>query len=111
MTLNDILLEVYLGVVQLGDNLVSVNSHARDQAINRDILPTDVDRVLKKLPSIKSEIAGVAFNQEFWVYDKILSVGLGMRKGRVENGKTKLDLNTLVASHPNGNLNPTFYVA
>jgi hypothetical protein len=109
----EILFEAYVGILHHAGIDVHVNSHAISRAKEnrpRRIVPTDVDLSLSKLPTIKDQMEEIGQNQQFWVYDRTLQIGLGMRKGSDKRGLMQLDLNTLISSPPRGDFNPTIMI-
>ena len=90
--------EEAIGLLHIGNLNVVVDSHALDQAIDRLVLPTDVDRVLRKLPTIQDQLANMESGQQFWVYDPGLEVGLGMRS--INPVKLKYQFKTVVGDRP-----------
>jgi hypothetical protein len=77
---------------------IAVNSHAIDQAVKRQVLPSDIDRVLKKIPSVQDNLNQVNGNQKFWIYDSSLDVAVGFQKS--DTNKSKYYLNTVVGDRP-----------
>jgi hypothetical protein len=72
-------IEAAIGTLTIGGITIVVDEHVMDQTIDRQVLPTDVDRVLRKLPQIKTQITQLESGQKFWVYDPAQEVGLGCR--------------------------------
>jgi hypothetical protein len=79
MRASQFIAEAMIGTLNIDNIIVKVDSHAMDQCIDRMVLPTDVDRVLRKLPRIKDKLSSIDIGQQFWVYDPTLEVGLGCR--------------------------------
>lgn len=77
--------------------LIVVDDHAVDQTIDRQVLPSDVDRVLKKLHTVSDKIAQFETGHKFWVYDPELDIALGFRS---MNPGVKYKLNTVVGDQP-----------
>ena len=90
--------EAMIGTLNIGGIILVVDEHAMEQAIDRMVLPTDVDRVLRKIPRIKDQLAQIDSGQKFWIYDSSLDVGLGMRSINPE--KSKYQFKTVVGSRP-----------
>ena len=90
--------EAMIGTLNIGGIILVVDEHALEQSIDRMVLPTDVDRVIRKLPTIKQQLEQVDSGQKFWVYDPTLEVGLGMRSINPEN--LKYQFKTVVGSRP-----------
>jgi hypothetical protein len=106
MKLVEFLFEKIIGILHHDDIDVQVSDHAIDRTVDRNVLPTDVDRVLKKISLVKNEIVDIPVGQQFWVYDNYYEVGLGFRKLGPRSNKMRLDLNTIIGNHPRGDLNP-----
>lgn len=79
MKITEILLEKAIGTLTIGNITIKVDDHAMDQSIDRMVLPTDVDRVLKKFSTVKDQLTHIESGQKFWIYDPQLEVGLGCR--------------------------------
>jgi hypothetical protein len=90
--------EAILGTLNKNGLEISVNSHAIDQAVERQVLPTDVDRILRKLPSVQDELNQIGGNQKFWIYDSVLDVAIGFQKS--DTNRSKYYLNTVVGDRP-----------
>ena len=103
----ELLIEGNLGRIVVGppnnQQLIVVGDHAMDQTINRQVLPTDVDRVLKKLHTVSDQIAQFETGHQFWVYDPELDVALGFRS--MQPG-VKYKLNTVVGDRPYDGVTP-----
>ena len=97
MRASDFISETKVGELTTGKFVVLVDDHALEQAVRRNILPSDVDRVLKQFPAVENQIAKIGNGEKFWVYDPKLEVGLGMR--RISDA-LKVMLKTVVASRP-----------
>jgi hypothetical protein len=101
MRLREFIVEGPIGRLIVGpsDNqqLIVVDDHAMDQTINRMVLPSDVDRVLKKLHTVSDKIGQFEAGHKFWVYDPELDVALGFRSVRPG---VKYKLNTVVGDQP-----------
>ena len=100
MRATEFLIEVQIGTLTIGGMTIIVDSHALDQAVDRMVLPTDVDRVLRKLPTIKNQIAQIESGQKFWVYDPNLEVGLGCRM--LNNEKLRIQFKTVIGTREGG---------
>jgi hypothetical protein len=94
MRAEEFLIEKTIGTLTIGGIIVLVDDHAMDQAVERMVLPTDVDRVLRKLPTIKDSLTQIEPGQKFWVYDPLLEVGLGCR--RLEFEQPKIQFKTVI---------------
>lgn len=94
MRAQEFLIEKTIGTLTIGGITVLVDDHAMDQAVDRMVLPTDIDRVLRKLPTIKDQLTQIEFGQKFWVYDPALEVGLGCR--RLESTQPKIQFKTVI---------------
>lgn len=97
MRAQELLNETKVGEITAGKFVVLVDSHALEQAVRRNVLPSDVDRVLKQLPAVENQISKIENGEQFWVYDPKLEVGLGMR--RISDA-LKVMLKTVVSSRP-----------
>jgi hypothetical protein len=89
---------VRLGTLKFNGFEIAVDKHSMEQSVRRNVLPSDVDRVLKKISSIQDEIRAIPGGQQFWVYSPILDVGIGFRK--VQDDSLKLLLKTVTGSKP-----------
>jgi hypothetical protein len=98
MRAREFITEAILGTLNKNGLKISVNSHAIDQAVERQVLPTDVDRILRKLPNVQNELNQISGNQEFWIYDPTLDVAVGFRKS--DTNRSKYYLNTVVGDRP-----------
>jgi len=87
-----------LGILKFSGFEIAVDKHSMDQAVNRNVLPSDVDRVLKKIIGIQDQIKSIPSGQQFWVYSSSLDVGLGFRKS--QDNSLKLLLKTVTGSKP-----------
>ncbi len=96
MKASEFLLEVTIGQLTIGGIIIIVDDHALDQAVDRMVLPTDIDRVLRKLPTIKDQLAKIEPGQQFWVYDPKLEVGLGCRM--LDLPQRKIQFKTVIGS-------------
>ena len=90
MRAQDFLHEAIVGTITINGQVISVDDHAFDRAITRDVLPTDVDRVLRKLHTVQDQIAAIDPGQKFWVYDRTQDVAVGFRTGSTLLLKTVL---------------------
>lgn len=90
--------EAKIGTLTIGGIHIIVDEHALDQAIDRMVLPTDVDRVLRKLPTIKDQLTQLESGQQFWVYDPALEVGLGCRS--INPAELKIQFKTVLGNRP-----------
>jgi hypothetical protein len=97
MKAKDLVNETKIGELTAGNFVVLVDDHALEQAVRRNILPSDVDRVIKQFPAVENQIAKIDNGQKFWVFDPKLDVGLGMRK---ISDTLKVMLKTVVSSRP-----------
>lgn len=75
----EFLLETAIGTLNIDGVIIKVDDHAMEQTVERMVLPTDVDRVLRKILRIKEQLNTIESGQKFWVYDPELEVGLGCR--------------------------------
>lgn len=96
----EFLAEVALGTLNIGGITIVVDEHAMDQTVERMVLPTDVDRVLRKLPTIKDQLVQIDSGQKFWVYNPELEVGLGCRMINPE--KLKIQFKTVIGPREGG---------
>lgn len=94
MRYQEFVIEAAIGTLNIGGVVIIVDDHALDRAVDRMVLPTDVDRVLRKLPKIKQQIAQLGLGQQFWVYDPALEVGLGCRL--LDPGSPKIQFKTVI---------------
>jgi hypothetical protein len=93
-----------VGILKVGDLEFYVDRHSFDQAVRRNVLPSDIDRVLKKMPGIKEKLEDIPGGQQFWVYDPALKVGVGFRK--IKDDLFRFILKTVVGSRPFDGPNP-----
>lgn len=98
MRANEFLNEAMIGTLTIGGITIIVDEHAMERAIDRLVLPTDVDRVLRKLPTIQDQIAQIDSGQQFWVYDPVAEVALGCRVINPE--RSKIQFKTVLGSRP-----------
>lgn len=71
--------EATAGTLLIGGQLkVAVDDHALGRAATRNISPLQIDKVLKKLPSIADQIFDFGANQKVWIYDSKLDIALGL---------------------------------
>lgn len=98
MRASQFVVEAKIGTLTIDGIYIVVDEHALDQAIDRQVLPTDIDRVLRKLPTIKKQLATIESGQQFWVYDPALEVGLGCRS--ISPGGLKIQFKTVVGDRP-----------
>lgn len=94
MRAQEFLQEAIVGTITINGLVIAVDDHAFDQAVKRDVLPTDVDRVIRKLSAVKDQIIALDPGQQFWVYDRTQDVALGFRTG------SKLLLKTVLGKRP-----------
>jgi hypothetical protein len=106
MRAHEFIIETKIGTLRIGDLEIVVDGHSLDQAVNRNVLPTDVDRVLKKIDSISDKLKTIEAGQQFWVYDHTLEIGLGFRK--ISNSSQRFILKTVVGSRPYDGQTPIF---
>jgi len=97
-TIPSLLTETVLGQLTLGAWLVAVDSHAMDQTIDRQVLPTDIERVLRKIPEKHRELKSIESGQRFWVYDPELDTALGFRM--TDSNKGRIILKTALGHRP-----------
>ena len=90
--------EAMIGTLNIGGIVLIVDEHAMEQAIDRMVLPTDVDRVLRKIPTIKDQLSQIDSGQKFWIYDPSLDVALGMRS--INPANLKYQFKTVVGNRP-----------
>ena len=95
MKITELISEARLGTLNVGGMLINVDSHVMDQAIKRKVSPFSVDKLLKKLSTIKTKLDSIDQGQQFWVFDKALEVALGFRKGT-----NSIQLQTVVGERP-----------
>ncbi len=111
MRASEFLIEGQIGRLIVGppnnQQLIVVGNHAMDQTIDRMVLPSDVDRVLKKLHTVSDKISQIETGHKFWVYDPELDVALGFRS--VQPG-VKYKLNTVVGDRPYDGVTPVVVV-
>lgn len=88
--------EAMIGTLTIGGMTIIVDEHAMDRAVERQVLPTDVDRVLRKMPAIKPQIAQIESGQKFWIYDPTLEVGLGLRMLNAE--RLRIQFKTVIGA-------------
>ena len=100
MRFAEFLTEVQIGTLTIGRLTIIVDDHAMDQTVERMVLPTDVDRVLRKLPKIENQIAQIESGQKFWVYDPVLEVGLGCRM--LNNERMRIQFKTVIGPREGG---------
>lgn len=98
MKINEILLEKNIGNLTIGDIKVSVDDHTIQRCIQRNISPLAVDKVLKKLPTVKDQLSRVDSGQQFWIWDQSLDIGLGLR--RISSDYLGFVLKTVLDRHP-----------
>jgi hypothetical protein len=95
MRLRELLEGIKVGNLNINGVLYVVDKHSLEQAVVRNVLPSDVDRVLKKVnPELFEPIDN---GQKVWVYDEELNVGIGLRR---VSDSLKFMLMTVVSSAP-----------
>jgi hypothetical protein len=95
----EFIFEAYrVGILKFNGFEISVDKHSMEQAVRRNVLPSDVDRVLKKITGIQDEIRSIPGGQKFWVFSPTLDVGIGFRKS--QDDSLKLILKTVTGSKP-----------
>jgi hypothetical protein len=95
MRIVELISEARLGTLNIGGILINVDSHVTDQIINRKVNQFHVDKLLKKIPQIKSKLEELEPGQQFWIYDLEFNVAVGFRKGM-----SSLYLKTVVNNKP-----------
>jgi hypothetical protein len=103
--------EAMIGTLTIDGITIIVDEHAMDRAVTRMVLPSDVDRVLRKLPQIKTQIAQIESGQQFWVYDAGLEVGLGCRM--INPDRLRIQFKTVIGTRegaPNDSAIPVLTV-
>ena len=98
MKIAELLTETVLGQLTLGAWTVAVDSHAMDQTVDRQVLPTDIDRVLRKIPEKHRELKNIESGQRFWIYDPELDTALGFRM--TDRDKARIILKTALGRRP-----------
>lgn len=81
MRAQEFVLEDKMATLTVGGMKFMVDPHILDQVVLRFVLPSDVDRILKKMSTIRPELDAIEPGQQFWVYSPTLDVAVGMRKG------------------------------
>lgn len=94
MRAQEFITEKVIGTLNIGGVVIIIDQHAMDRAVDRMVLPTDIDRVLRKIPRLKDQLAQLEAGQQFWVYDPELEVGLGCRNINPE--QLKIQLKTVI---------------
>jgi hypothetical protein len=95
MRIQELIEGIKVGNLNINGVLYVVDKHSLEQSVVRNVLPSDVDRVLKKVnPELYDSIDN---GQQVWVYDEELNVGIGLR--RISDG-FKFMLKTVVSSAP-----------
>jgi hypothetical protein len=108
MKVQEIVTEAKIGDLTIGNIHIVVDEHALNQAVDRMVLPTDVDRVLRKLPQIQDQLEQIESGQKFWVYDPTLDVGLGLRSINPE--RLRYQFKTVVGDRPYDGIIPVLEV-
>lgn len=98
MRAQEFIVEKELGRLTIGGLTIIVDDHAMDQAVLRNVLPTDVDRTLRKISSIKDQIQAIDDGQQFWIFDQAQDISLGMRCLNAE--QARYVLKTVLDQHP-----------
>ena len=98
MRAQEFIVEKELGRLTIGGLTIIVDDHAMDQAVLRNVLPTDVDRTLRKISSIKDQIQAIDDGQQFWIFDQAQDISLGMRCLNAE--QFRYVLKTVLDQHP-----------
>jgi gamma-glutamylcyclotransferase (GGCT)/AIG2-like uncharacterized protein YtfP len=78
--LKDTLAEAVIGKFNVAGIEIHVDDHALNRCVQRMVLPSDVDRLLKKLPNQIEKIRALPDGHKFWIYDADQNISLGMRK-------------------------------
>ena len=81
MRAQEFMLEDKMATLTVAGMKFVVDPHILDQVVLRFVLPSDVDRILKKMSTIRPELDAIDPGQQFWVYSPTLDVAIGMRKG------------------------------
>jgi hypothetical protein len=108
MKAQEFIFEKELGRLTIGGIVIIVDDHAMDQAVLRDVLPTDVDRTLRKIFSVKDQIQAIDAGQKFWIFDKTQDISLGMRC--LNQDEARYVLKTVLDQHPYAGPSPVITV-
>lgn len=79
------LFEGILATVPVGKYRVSILDHVKDRVKERNINPSHVTAILKKVPSLESDIDQLDFREGFFVVDRANNVSLGMSRYRTKD--------------------------
>lgn len=66
--------------IRIGDITLIVDNHAIERVYMREINPKNVDILLRKLPSIKDQLANIEVGSKTWIEDPVTGVSVGLRK-------------------------------
>lgn len=80
MRLLELLTETRVGDITTKDFKLFVSSHVIDRVIERGLPFLSVDKIIRKLSTIKDDILTLEDGQKFWVFDPAIDISLGMRK-------------------------------
>jgi hypothetical protein len=80
MRISEIITESRLGDITTPDFKIFVSSHLVDQIVKRGLPMLGPDKVIRKLKTVKTDIAELADGEKFWAYDSESNISLGMRK-------------------------------
>ena len=81
MKITEILVEVTVGTVQVGDWAIDISDHAYDRADDRiKSNYASVDSALKKVPAITKDLARLDVNSMLWAYDEEQNISIGLRR-------------------------------
>lgn len=92
--------EALIGTLNLSAVEILVDDHALNRAVERDVSPLVVDKVLKMLPSHKDKISAITPGEKFWVYSSDLEISVGMRRLDDRKGLHRYMLVTVLRSEP-----------
>jgi hypothetical protein len=80
MRLTELLTETRVGDITTKDFKLFVSSHVIDRVIERGLPFLSVDKILRKLSTVKQQILDLEDGMKFWLFDPSINISLGLRK-------------------------------
>ena len=92
--------EAIMGKFRLPSAEILVDRHALVRAVERDVSPIEVDKVMKMLPRIENELSDIGPGQKVWIYSTQSGISVGLRRLDDRGGINRYILGTVLRTKP-----------
>ena len=100
MRAKEFVVEAITGKFKLPTAEILVDRHALIRAVERDVSPIEVDKVLRMLPRIEYKLSEISAGQKVWIYSEQSGISVGIRRLDDRMGINRFILGTVLRTKP-----------